>query len=161
MSEEVAPVPLGWGQAPGPSLLGWLSLPGGDGRKTLGERWTYSFLIWPLPLRWIKELRPKGRWPGRDTKRNAIDEGISREDALCSVARNFALDFSNLRSCSNDLPNSTVPCVWWHVVHWNSRAVWNCVAVLSSQTISPLVSTTFSLVLLTSFLAAQNVRLTD
>jgi hypothetical protein len=42
---------------------------------------------------------------------NANDEGSSHEDALCSFVRGLALDFSNLRSCSNNLPESPVSSV--------------------------------------------------
>ena len=42
---------------------------------------------------------------------NANDEGSSHEDALCSFVRGLALDFPNLRSCPNNLPDTPVSSV--------------------------------------------------
>ena len=77
-------------------------------------------------------------------------KGDSDEDALCSPAHGFALDWSNFRSCSNKVPDAPMSCVRRHIIYSNSGAVWNGVgrAVLPSQIISPLVQTTFSLLLI-------------
>ena len=42
---------------------------------------------------------------------NAKMKGVHMKMPFCSFARGFALDFSNLRSCSNYLPGSPVSCV--------------------------------------------------
>jgi len=62
MSEEAAPVLLAGARHRG-RPLGEVIAPGWRWEEDTRERWAYSFPICPLPLRWIKELRPNGRWP--------------------------------------------------------------------------------------------------